>query len=108
MKTAERAWTVADVMVEDVVTAEPRTPYKVLVEKLWLQRISGRAGQGGRSDRRRPADVTRSAGDMSAPCPKRARRAHPALITALRRPEPSRQVLRAQPKSPPSRRPTRS
>lgn len=26
METAERAWTVADVMVEDVVTAEPTTP----------------------------------------------------------------------------------
>lgn len=41
METAERAWTAEDVMVEDVVIAEPTTPYKVLVEKLWLQGVSG-------------------------------------------------------------------
>ena len=41
MKAVERDWTVADVMVEDVVTVQPDTPYKVLVEKLWLQGVSG-------------------------------------------------------------------
>jgi len=41
MKSVERAWTVADVMVEDIVTVQPTTPYKVPVEKLWLQRVSG-------------------------------------------------------------------
>ena len=41
MKAVEREWTVADVMVEDVVTVQPDTPYKVLVEKLWLQGVSG-------------------------------------------------------------------
>jgi CBS domain-containing protein len=41
MKVAEQAWTVEDVMVEDVVTVTPSTPFKVLVEKLWSRGVSG-------------------------------------------------------------------
>jgi len=41
MQSVERAWSAADVFVEDVVTVQPTTSYKVLVENLWLQGISG-------------------------------------------------------------------
>ena len=41
MGWADRVWTIADVMVEDVVTVAPDTPYKRLVELLWTHGISG-------------------------------------------------------------------
>ena len=48
--SADKVWTVADVMVEDVVTVAPDTPYRRLVELLWTHGISGLpvADSGGR------------------------------------------------------------
>ena len=40
MSTTERVWTVADVMVEDVVTVSPSTPFKQLIDLLWLNEVS--------------------------------------------------------------------
>lgn len=37
----DKVWTVADVMVEDVVTVTADTPYRRLVELLWTYGISG-------------------------------------------------------------------
>lgn len=37
----DKVWTVADVMVEDVVTVTADTPYRHLVELLWTYGISG-------------------------------------------------------------------
>lgn len=39
MSWADKVWTVADVMVEDVVTVAPSTPYKRLVDLLWVHDI---------------------------------------------------------------------
>lgn len=41
MNAADKVWTVADVMVEDVVSVSPATPYRRLVELLWTHGISG-------------------------------------------------------------------
>jgi CBS-domain-containing membrane protein len=41
MSGADKVWTVLDVMVEDVVTVTPETPYRQLVELLWTYGISG-------------------------------------------------------------------
>jgi len=41
MNRIERGWTVADVMVDDVLTVSPETPYKQLVEALWTRGVSG-------------------------------------------------------------------
>jgi CBS domain-containing protein len=41
MSGADKVWTVLDVMVEDVVTVTPETPYRHLIELLWTYGISG-------------------------------------------------------------------
>ena len=41
MNVPEKTWTVADVMVEDVETVRPGTPFKAMVEKLWVRGVSG-------------------------------------------------------------------
>lgn len=40
MSESDKVWTVADVMIEDVVTVSPSTPYKRLVDLLWLNEVS--------------------------------------------------------------------
>jgi CBS-domain-containing membrane protein len=40
MSTGEKVWTVADVMIEDVVSVPPSTPFKRLVDLLWLNEVS--------------------------------------------------------------------
>lgn len=40
MSESEKIWTVADVMIEDVVSVSPSTPFKRLVELLWLNEVS--------------------------------------------------------------------
>lgn len=76
--SADKVWTVADVMVEDVVTVGADTPYRRLVELLWTFGISGLpvADTDGRvvgivseSDltkhQERPVGVRRPKGDVS-------------------------------------------
>lgn len=41
MSERKQAWSVRDVMAEDVITASPDTPYKVLVEQLLFGCVSG-------------------------------------------------------------------
>ncbi len=41
MNWADKVWKIEDVMVEDVVTVTPATPYRQLVELLWIHGISG-------------------------------------------------------------------
>ena len=41
LNAGEQTWTVRDVMSEDVLTATPDTPFKVLVEQLLLGGVSG-------------------------------------------------------------------
>ena len=40
MSSAEKVWTVADVMIEDVVSVSPSTSYKRLVDLLWINEVS--------------------------------------------------------------------
>jgi len=40
MSTAEKTWTVADVMIEDVVSVTPETPFRRLLDLLWLNEVS--------------------------------------------------------------------
>lgn len=40
MNPADKIWTVADVMITDVVTVSPATPFKRLVNLLWLNEVS--------------------------------------------------------------------
>jgi len=40
MTTTEKAWTVADVMIEDVVSVSPSTPFRRLLDLLWLNEVS--------------------------------------------------------------------
>ena len=40
MKESEKIWTVADVMIEDVVSVSPGTPFKRLVDLLWVNEVS--------------------------------------------------------------------
>lgn len=39
MNEYEKIWTVADVMIEDVVTVTPSTPFKRLVDLLWINEV---------------------------------------------------------------------
>ena len=40
MSLADKVWTVQDVMVEDVVSVSPGTPFKRLVDLLWINEVS--------------------------------------------------------------------
>ena len=40
MNESEKVWTVADVMIEDVVSVSPSTQFKRLVDLLWLNEVS--------------------------------------------------------------------
>ncbi|HEV2218174.1 MAG TPA: CBS domain-containing protein [Candidatus Dormibacteraeota bacterium] len=40
MSESEKIWTVADVMIEDVVSVSPGTPFKRLVDLLWVNEVS--------------------------------------------------------------------
>ena len=40
MSESDKVWTVADVMIEDVVTVSPSTPFRRLVDLLWLNEVS--------------------------------------------------------------------
>lgn len=40
MSLADKVWTVRDVMVEDVVSVSPSTPFKRLVDLLWINELS--------------------------------------------------------------------
>jgi CBS-domain-containing membrane protein len=40
LTTTEKAWTVADVMIEDVVSVLPSTPFRRLLDLLWLNEVS--------------------------------------------------------------------
>lgn len=40
MNESEKVWTVADVMIEDVVSVSPSTPFKSLVDLLWVNEVS--------------------------------------------------------------------
>jgi len=50
MSLADKVWTVRDVMIEDVVTVPPSTPFKRLVELLWLNDVSALPVVGERGD----------------------------------------------------------
>jgi len=40
MSVATKVWTVADVMIEDVVSVSPSTPFRRLIDLLWLNEVS--------------------------------------------------------------------
>jgi CBS-domain-containing membrane protein len=40
MSVAAKVWTVADVMIEDVVSVSPSTPFRRLLDLLWLNEVS--------------------------------------------------------------------
>jgi len=40
MNESEKVWTVADVMIEDVVSVVPSTPFKQLVDLMWVNEVS--------------------------------------------------------------------
>lgn len=40
MSSADKIWTVTDVMIEDVVSVSPNTPFKRLVDLLWINDVS--------------------------------------------------------------------
>lgn len=40
MNDSEKVWTVADVMIEDVVSVAPSTPFKSLVDLMWVNEVS--------------------------------------------------------------------
>lgn len=40
MNESEKVWTVADVMIEDVVSVAPSTPFKRLVDLIWVNEVS--------------------------------------------------------------------
>jgi CBS-domain-containing membrane protein len=40
MSATKTVWTVADVMIEDVVSVSPSTPFKRLVDLLWINEVS--------------------------------------------------------------------
>ena len=40
MNDSEKVWTVADVMIEDVVLVAPSTPFKRLVDLMWVNEVS--------------------------------------------------------------------
>jgi CBS domain-containing protein len=40
MNESEKVWTVADVMIEDVVSVSPSTPFRRLLDLLWVNEVS--------------------------------------------------------------------
>jgi CBS domain-containing protein len=40
MSSTDKVWTVRDVMIEDVVSVSPSTPFKRLVDLLWINEVS--------------------------------------------------------------------
>ena len=40
MNESEKVWTVADVMIEDVVLVAPSTPFKRLIDLMWINEVS--------------------------------------------------------------------